>query len=69
MLSLDNIYPPLELLKSYYKFVSKVQPSILGSTNSKFGKDPQVFCVFKKDEREEVEKKLPNKYEPLFIPK
>ena len=58
-----------ELLKDYYKFVPRIQPSILGFANSNFGKDIQVSCVSKKDEREEVEKKLPNEYEPLFIPK
>ena len=39
----------------------------MGFTNSNFGKDPQVSCISKKDERKEVEKKLPNEYEPLFI--
>ena len=31
--------------------------------------NPSVSCVSKKDEMEEVEKKLLNKYELLFIPK
>ena len=43
------------------------QPSLLSSTNSNFEENPQVSCVFKKDEKEEVEKKLPNEYEPLSI--
>ena len=38
-------------------------------TNSNFGEYPQVSCVSKKDEREKVEKKFLNKYDPLFIPK
>ena len=38
-------------------------------TNNNFREDPQVSCVSKKDEKEEVEKKLTNEYEPLFIPK
>jgi len=50
-------------------FYSLKKKSLLGFTNSNFGKDPQVYCVSKKDESEEVEKKLPNEYEPLFIPK
>ena len=64
-------YCPLtqELLKGYYKFFRMIQLNLLGSTNSNFGEDPYVFCVFKKDEKEEVEKMLPNEYEPLFIPK
>ena len=38
--------------------------------NSKFGENLQVFRVSEKDEKEEVEKKLPNnEYESLFIPK
>ena len=45
------------------------QPSLLGSTNRNFEENPQVSCVSKKDEKEEVEKKLPNEYEPLFTPK
>ena len=36
--------------------------------NSNFGEDSLFSCVFKKDEREEVKKKLLNKYEILFIP-
>ena len=36
-------------------------------TNSNFKENPQVSCVSKKDEKEEVEKKLPKEYEPLFI--
>ena len=43
------------------------QPSLLGSTNSNFKENPQVSSVSKKDEKEEVEKKLPNEYEPLSI--
>ena len=31
--------------------------------------NPSVSCVSKKDEMEEVKKKLLNKYELLFIPK
>ena len=50
-----------------YKFVPTTQPTLLGFTNSNFGEDPQVSCISKKDEREEVEKKLTNEYEPLFI--
>ena len=38
-------------------------------TNSNFGEYPQVSCVSKKNEREEVKKKLSNEYELLFIPK
>ena len=38
-------------------------------TNRNFGEDPQVFCASKKYKREKVEKKLPNEYEPLSIPK
>ena len=35
-----------------------------------FGEDPQVSYVSKKDEREEeIEKKLPNEYKIIFIPK
>ena len=45
------------------------QPSLLGFTNSNFEENPQISCVSKKDEKEEVEKKLPNEYELLFIPK
>ena len=29
----------------------------------------RFFCNFKKDERKEIGKKLPNEYEPLFIAK
>ena len=36
--------------------------------NSNFGEDSLFSSVFKKDEREEVKKKLLNKYEILFIP-
>ena len=45
------------------------QQSLLPSTNTNFGEDSQVLCVYKKNEKEEVEKKLPNEYESLFIPK
>ena len=31
--------------------------------------DSQFSCISKKDEREEVENKLPNEYQPLCIPK
>ena len=48
---------------------SMTQPSLLGSTNSNFGENPQIYCISKKDEREEVEKKLQNEYKPLFISK
>ena len=41
----------------------------MSSTNSNFGEKPQVSCISKKDEREKVKEKLPNEYEPLFIPK
>ena len=51
------------MLKGYYKFVPRIQPSLLGFTNSNFGEDSQVSCVSKKDEKEEIEKKLPNEYE------
>ena len=61
--------PTQELLKAYYKFVHRIQPSLLDSINSNFEENPHVSCVFKKDEREEVEKKLLNEYEPLLIPK
>jgi len=57
------------LLKAYYNFVHRIQPNLFGSRNSNFEEDPHVSCVSKKDEREEVEKKLLNEYEPLFIPK
>ena len=33
-----------------------------------FWRNTQISCASKKDEREEVEKKLPNEYEPLIIP-
>ena len=48
---------------------SMTQPSLLSSTNSNFGENPQIYCISKKDEREEVEKKLQNEYKPLFISK
>ena len=48
--------PTQELLKRYYKFALKIQPSLLGSINSNFREDPQISCVSKKDEREEVTK-------------
>ena len=35
-----------------------IQPSLLGSTNSNFKENPQVSSVSKKDEKEEVEKKI-----------
>ena len=38
-------------------------------TNSNFGEYSQFSYVSKKNEREEVEKKLSNEYEPPFIPK
>ena len=44
-----------ELLKSYYKFVPKIQLSLLSSTNRNFG-EPHVSCVSKKDEGKEVTK-------------
>ena len=50
-----------------YKFVPTTQPTLLGFTNTNFGEDPQVSCISKKDEKEEVEKKLANEYELLFI--
>ena len=57
------------MLKGHYKFVLKIQPNLLGSINSNFDEDPQVSCVSKKNENEEVEKKLSNIYKPLFKPK
>ena len=36
LLSLDNIYLTLKLLKNYYKFVFKIYLSLLGSTNCNF---------------------------------
>ena len=69
MLFLDNICSTHGLLNDYYKFFSRIQSTLLGFTNKNNGEGPQVYCVSKKDGREEVEKKLPNKYEPLFIPK
>ena len=48
--------PTQELLKGYYKFVPKIQPCFLGSTNSNFGENPKVSCASKKDKREEVTK-------------
>ena len=51
------------------KYQPHIQSSLLGSTNSNFGEDLQVFCIFKKDEREEIGKKLPNEYELVFIAK
>ena len=32
----------------------RIQPYLLGSTNSNFGEEPLVSCVSKEDEREEV---------------
>ena len=32
-----------------------------------FWRNPQISCASKKDESEEVEKKLQNEYEPLII--
>ena len=46
-----------------------MQPSLLGFINSNFDKDPQVSCISKKNENEEVEKNLSNVYKPLFKPK
>ena len=51
------------------KYQPHIQSSLLGSTNSNFGEDLQIFCNFKKDERKEIGKKLPNEYKPLFIAK
>ena len=50
------------MLKGYYKFVPRIQPSLLDFTNNNFREDSQVSRVSKKDEKEEIEKKLPNKY-------
>ena len=33
-------------LKGFYKLVFKIQPSLLGSTNSNFGEYPQDFLCF-----------------------
>ena len=67
---LQTIFAPIqELLKGYHKFVPRILPNLLGSTNSNFGENLQISCVSKKDEREEIEKKLTNEYELLFIPK
>ena len=52
-----------------HKIFPMTQPSLLGSTNSNFGENPQIYCISKKDEREEVKKKLRNEYKPLFISK
>ena len=60
MLSLDNICSTHGLLNDYYKFFSRIQSTLLGFTNINNGEGPQVYCVSKKDGREEVEKKLPN---------
>ena len=51
-----------------------MQSSLLGSTNSNFEEDRDFFFFFfgvflRKMEREEVEKKLLNEYEPIFIAK
>ena len=51
-----------------HKIFPMTQPSLLGSTNSNLGENSQVYCISKKDEREEVEKKLSNEYEPLLYP-
>ena len=56
----------LSLSISYFFYLKKKKKTRL--TNSNFGEDSLVSCVFKKDEREEVKKKLLNKYEILFIP-
>ena len=34
------------MLKGFYKLVPKIQPSLLGSTNSNFGEYPQDFLCF-----------------------
>ena len=55
----------LSLSISYFFYLKKKKTRL---TNSNFGEDSLFSCVFKKDEREEVKKKLLNKYEILFIP-
>ena len=58
------------ILRQYlpYKFILKIQPSLLDSINSNFEEDLQVSCVSKKDKRKEVENKLSNEYKlVLFI--
>ena len=52
---------------SFHFFQQKKKKTRL--TNSNFGEYPQVSCFSKKNEREVVEKKLSNEYEPLFIRK
>ena len=39
-LFLDNNCPTHKLLKDFYRFVFKIQPSLLGFINSNFGKTP-----------------------------
>ena len=42
--------------KIFYSLKLKKKKSLLDFTNSNFGEDPQVYCVSKKDEREEITK-------------
>ena len=51
-----------------FHYLTKKKKKKIQVTNSNFEENPQVSCVSKKDEREEVENKLPKEYEPLFIP-
>jgi len=46
MLSLDNISPHSQVAKGFYKLVPRIQPNLLGSTNSNFEEYPQDFLCF-----------------------
>ena len=59
-----HIVPRPEVLKGYYKFILKIQRSVLQIKI--LGESLHVSCVFKKDKKES-EKKLLNKYKLLFI--
>ena len=43
MIPLDNICTHTRVDKRYYKFIPKIQPSLLRSKNSNFGKGPEEF--------------------------
>ena len=47
MLSLDNICPCTRVDKRYFKFISKIQPSLLCPKNRNFGEGPEEFHFFK----------------------
>ena len=46
MLSLDNIYPHMQVAKGFLQLVHRIQPSLLDFTDSNFGKYPQDFLCF-----------------------